>query len=120
MPVDVKTILMYKLLCLVCCAWLLACTNESAPERKDSTTNANASPAAGTSLSTDSEMEILAECVDNAKDNAGNDLDDARAFAVCRCVLSQMQERYPQADSSAIVAYLTDTTQVAEMARKCQ
>jgi hypothetical protein len=109
---------MHKLLLLLCCACFIACNNQSASEKNESSTST--SPAVGTVLSTESEMEILAECVDNAKDNAGNDLDDARAFSVCRCILRQMQERYPNADSTALVNYLTDTTQVAQMAKQCQ
>lgn len=65
-------------------------------------------------------MEILDECIDNAKDNAGNDLDDAKAYSLCRCVLLQMQQKFPNADSSALVAHLRDTTDVVQMARQCQ
>ena len=108
---------MKKLFFLFCCACFIACSNQPAsdPENKN-----NNNPTVLGNLSTESEMEILAGCVDNAKDNAGNDLDDAKAFALCRCVLQEMQKKYPDADSVAIVNYLSDTTQVAELAKKCR
>jgi hypothetical protein len=112
---------MNKLLMLFCATILIACNNEgstTASGNKD--TARNTAAVTTTNLSTETEMEILAECVDNAKDNAGNDLDDARAFALCRCVLVHMQQKYPGADSTALVNYLRDTTQVVQMARECQ
>lgn len=106
---------------LLCTIVLTACTNKaSTPAEANSDTVATRPPIGSTSLSRESELEILDECIANAKDNAGNDLDDARAYALCRCVLLQMQEKHPDADSTALVNYLRDTTQVAQLARECQ
>ena len=109
---------MKKLLFLFCCACFMACSNQPASDTEKN--NTAGSPTVSSTLSTESEMEILAGCVDNAKDNAGNDLDDAKAFALCRCVLQEMQKKYPDADSVALVNHLSDTTQVAELAKKCR
>ena len=111
---------MQKLFFILCCALFIACNNEDTSATVDQNESSRTATSVTTNLSKESEMEILAECVDNAKDNAGNDLDDAKAYALCRCVLLQMQEKYPGADSSALVNYLRDTTQVVQMAEKCQ
>lgn len=106
---------------LFCTVLFAACNNQgstSASDRGD--TARSASAVTTTNLSRESEMEILDECIDNAKDNTGNDLDDSRAYALCRCVLLQMQQKFPGADSSALVAHLRDTTDVVQMAKQCQ
>ena len=106
---------------LLCTALLVACNNEaSTPAEANSDTMGTRPPIGSTSLSRESELQILDECIANAKDNTGNDLDDARAYSLCRCVLLQMQEKYPTADSTALVNYLRDTTQVVQMAKDCQ
>ncbi len=69
-----------------------------------------------TSLPQKSELEILAGCVDNAKANLG----EAKAYALCKCILGQVQQKYPGADSTALINHLNDTTQVAQMAKQCQ
>lgn len=99
-----------------CSILFLACSNSEKSEstRADSANNIAATPA--TRLPEEAELEILAGCVDNAKATLG----DAKAFALCRCVLSQVQEKYPNADSAALIQYLSDTTEVAAMAKKCQ
>ena len=112
---------MNKLMILLCMMVLAACNNEaSTPAETDSDAIGTTPPIGSTSLSRESELQILDECMANAKDNAGNDLDDARAYALCRCVLLQMQEKHPGADSTALVSYLRDTTQVVQMARECR
>jgi hypothetical protein len=112
---------MNKLMILLCTVWFAACNNQaSTPASDRSDTTRNASAITTTNLSTESEMEILDECIANAKDNAGNDLGDEKAYTLCRCVLLQMQQKYPGADSTALVNYLRDTAQVVQMARQCQ
>ena len=112
---------MTKLMILFCTMVLLACNNETSTTAAGSDDSATTKPSIGsTSLSKESELQILDGCIANAKDNAGNDLDDARAYALCRCVLLQMQQKYPGADSTALVNYLRDTTQVVQLARECE
>jgi hypothetical protein len=119
--IAIKKYAMNKLMIFLCTVTLAACNNESsAPAADRNDTVSNTRPVGTTSLSRESELQILDECITNAKDNAGNDLDDARAYALCRCVLLQMQEKYPSADSTALVAHLRDTTDVVQMARQCQ
>jgi hypothetical protein len=112
---------MNKLMMLFCAFVMVACNNQDATPAADQSDTAGTNASINTtSLSRESEMEILDECISNAKDNAGNDLDNARAYSLCRCVLLQMQEKYPGADSTALVNYLRDTTQVVELAKKCE
>lgn len=108
---------MKKLMIFVCTMAFVACNNTASVADRTDTVPA---PIGATSLSKESELEILDECIANAKDNAGNDLDDARAFALCRCVLLQMQQKYPTADSTELVVHLRDTSDVMQMARECQ
>jgi hypothetical protein len=115
-----KHLIMYKVIFLFCCLSFIACSNNesSTPaENKGDTANttSNALPHV-TNLQPESELEVLASCVDNAKAQLG----EQKAFALCKCVLGQVQQKYPGADSTAIVAHLSDTAQVAQMAKQCQ
>ncbi len=108
---------MNKLTFFFCSFLFLACSNPSAEDQgtsKDSAINVAATPA--TRLPEEAELEILAGCVDNAKATLG----DTKAFALCKCVLGQVQKKHPTADSAAIIGYLSDTTEVAAMAKNCQ
>jgi hypothetical protein len=116
-----KRYAMNKLIILFCIVFFAACSNEASTPAGDRKDTARTTASFGsTTLSRESELQILDECIDNAKDNAGNDLDDAKAYALCRCVLLQMQQKYPGADSTALVEHLRDTTHVVQMAQQCQ
>ncbi|HEV7329794.1 MAG TPA: hypothetical protein VGN63_02045 [Flavisolibacter sp.] len=107
---------MIKRICLLVYIFCFSCSNETS---NSATENASTSAAPGgvtQALSKESELEILAGCVDNAKTTLG----DTRAYALCKCVLGQVQEKHPQADSAALIRYLSDTTEVAAMARNCK
>ncbi len=109
---------MNKFLLLACAVVAVACSNEATTgdNRKDTATG-NTSPTVMTSLSTESEMEILEGCVENAK---ASNLDEAKAYSLCRCVLQKVQQKYPGADSSALVDHMSDTTEVREMVEACR
>ena len=107
---------MRKHLCLLVYIFCFSCSNESS---NSATENASATAAPGgvtQALSKETELQILAGCVDNAKATLG----DTKAYALCKCVLGQVQEKHPSADSATLIQYLSDTTEVAAMAKKCK
>jgi hypothetical protein len=107
---------MLKRICLAAYIFCFSCSNENT---STVTENSSASAAPGgvtKTLSKESELEILAECVDNAKATLG----DTQAYALCKCVLGQVQDKYPNADSAALIVHLSDTTEVATMAKTCK
>ena len=106
---------MIKRLCLLVYIFCFSCNNESSKPATENTSAAAPGNVTQT-LSKESELEILAGCVDNARASLG----DAKAYALCKCVLGQVQEKHPDADSAALIRYLSDTTEVAAMAKKCQ
>jgi hypothetical protein len=109
---------MKKLLFFSCAVFVLACNNQSATGESGKDTAArSASPTVMTHLSAESEMEILEGCIDNAK---ASKLDETKAYALCRCVLRQVQEKYPSADSTALVDHMSDSTEMVQMVKKCQ
>ena len=106
---------MIKRFCILVYIFCFSCNNEAS--KTDTNRDSAAAPGSVTnSFSKESELEILASCVDNAKATLG----DAKAYALCKCVLGQVQEKHPTADSAALIRYLSDTTEVAAMAKKCQ
>lgn len=107
---------MLKRLCLLAYIFCFSCSNESSDSASESPTKNTAPGSVTQAFSTESELEILASCVDNAKATLG----DAKAYALCKCVLGQVQQKHPTADSAALIRYLSDTAEVAAMAKKCQ
>lgn len=112
-----KLITMHKLLFFLCSLFFIACNNNqsSAPAAEKNAAKSS-NPIHMTSLSEKSELEILSGCVDNAKANLG----EAKAYSLCKCILGQVQQKHPGADSSALVTHLSDTAEVAQMAKQCQ
>lgn len=106
---------MIKRFCILLYIFCFSCSNDTS-QTANSKDSAVTPGAVTNSFSKESELEILASCVDNAKATLG----DANAYALCKCVLGQVQEKYPSADSAALIRYLSDTTEVAAMARKCR
>jgi hypothetical protein len=106
------------LILLFCSFLFVACSNNqsSAPANKQGAVSTTATSNKATSLSRESEMEILDECIDNAKATLGAE----KSYALCRCILRQVQEKHPGADSTALVTHLSDTAEVAQMAQKCK
>ena len=107
---------MFKRFCLALYIFCFSCSNEAS---NTATEKAYASAAPGgvtRTLSKESELEIIGECVDNAKATLG----DTQAYALCKCVLGQVQDKYPNADSAALIMHLSDTTEVAAMAKACK
>ncbi|WP_162944598.1 hypothetical protein [Flavisolibacter nicotianae] len=109
---------MYKLIFLLSGLFLLACNNQSATteSKKDS---AAALTAAGDTSQTGMDrnaLEFLAPCVDNAKVRLG----EQQAYVLCKCIYGQVQQKYPNADSATLLSHLSDTTEVAQMARNCK
>lgn len=106
---------MHKQIFLFCSLLLLACTNRTAAPANDSTSPAASSDTTGQRMS-ESEMAFLSGCVDNAKSLYG----EAQAFALCKCILEQVQQKFPNADSATLITHLSDTTEVARMAQQCR
>lgn len=104
------------LILLLCTFLFIACNNQSSePATKQGAVSTTAT-AGKTTLSRESEMEILDECIDNAKATLGAE----KSYALCSCILRQVQEKHPGADSTALVDHLSDTAQVAQMAQQCK
>lgn len=107
---------MLKRLCLFAYIFCFSCSNESSESASESPSTSAAPGSVTQAFSTESELEILASCVDNAKTTLG----DTKAYALCKCVLGQVQQKHPNADSAALIRYLSDTAEVAAMAQKCK
>ena len=106
---------MHKLLFFLCSLLALACTNRAA------NTGSETNDSTGTVSTTvkppmnEDEMRFLSGCVENAKIR----YTEAQAFTLCKCMLAQVQQRYPSADSATILQHLSDTAEVAKMVRNC-
>ena len=107
---------MIKRIFLLAYIFCFSCSNESSGPGTENASTTAAPGGITQALSKESELEILAGCVDNAKTTLG----DAKAYALCKCVLGQVQEKYPSADSAALIRYLNDTTEVAAMVKNCR
>lgn len=107
---------MTKRLFLLFYIFCFSCTEQASKNDNNNDNSKATTNNAAQSLPKENAMEILAGCVDNAKANLG----EAKAFAMCNCVLEQVQKKYPGADSTAIVMHLSDTAEVARMAKDCQ
>ncbi|HEU4634147.1 MAG TPA: hypothetical protein VFS22_09195 [Flavisolibacter sp.] len=64
--------------------------------------------------SKEEENEFLLGCVDSAKVK----MDEAAAFAQCKCILAQLKENFPNMDSAAPA--LMDVKRVAAYVEKCK
>ena len=62
---------------------------------------------------TEEEKQYLADCVNNAKPR----LNDTAAYAYCKCVLQQLKQKFPTADSAAVVL---DSAMAAQLAANCK
>lgn len=107
---------MQKLLFLFCGLCLLACTNQSSDTagNKDSAANGAATNATGT-LTNDA-LSFLSPCVDNAKASLG----EQQAYALCKCMYNQVQQQHPNEDSTTLLKHLSDTAEVASLAKNCK
>lgn len=61
-------------------------------------------------------MLFIDGCVENAKGQLG----EPQSFALCKCILGQVKEKFSAADSVAIAQYLSDTTRIAGLMRNCK
>ena len=64
--------------------------------------------------SKEEEGDFLYGCMESVK----GQLDEQKAYAYCKCLLSKAQQRFPTLDSAEIV--LADTTQAAELSKACK
>jgi hypothetical protein len=104
---------MQKILFLLCTIMIVACTNRTATSGNaaDSTTTTAANPPLN-----EEEMRFLSGCVENAKTR----YTEAQSFTLCKCMLTQVQHKYPSADSATLLQHLSDTAEVAQMIRNCR
>jgi len=64
--------------------------------------------------SEEDEKEFLSGCIENT----GGKMDEATAYANCKCVLDQLKRSFPNMDSAANV--LMDTAKAATFAARCK
>jgi len=105
---------MQKIIFLLCTIMIVACTNRTATSGNtaaDSTTTTAANPPLN-----EEEMRFLTGCVENAKTR----YTEAQSFVLCKCMLTQVQQKYPSADSATLLQHLSDTAEVAQMIRNCR
>lgn len=105
---------MQKLLLLFCSIAFSACNNQSSSTGENKDTVAK-STTTNVALNADA-MSFLAPCVDNAKAN----LSEEDAYALCKCVYAQVQQKHPNEDSTTLLEHLSDTAEVRQMAANCK
>jgi hypothetical protein len=100
-----RTILFFALL-------LVACNNNSTSSSKenDSSTVSNNKTLSG--WSKEDENNFLHECIETSKAKYGEDT----AFRVCNCALKQVEQKYPSADSAAVM----DSTEALGYIKNCR
>lgn len=109
-----KTTRMRNAFILACCLLTLACTNQSSAPAGTPDAATLKTPAAG--WTKEREMEFLADCVENAESNYA----EPQAYALCKCMMGQVQQRFPAADSATLAVHMSDTALILQMIRSCQ
>jgi hypothetical protein len=103
---------MYKTFFLAAIVLMMACNNDT---KEAKTLNENGSAQTKThTWPQEDEQEFLDDCIGNA----GAKMQEAAAYANCKCVLNELKKTFPNLDSAA--SALTDTAQVAAFTAKCQ
>lgn len=95
---------MYTLVIL----FMTACNTAPESSRK------NESQTKSYTWSVEEEREFLSGCVDSATIK----MDEAAAFAQCKCILTQLKQSYPSMDSAAPA--LMDVKKVAALVENCK
>lgn len=97
------------------CLVFLACNNSTTE-----TTTVKDTAAKGTTVSKnwtpEEELEFVGPCVENAKARFG----EAKAYAYCKCIFQQVNTKYSNLDSAALMDKLSDTAEIAQMAKNCE
>ncbi len=105
---------MIKLILLFSCFILFACNNSSKESSgKDTVSKDNPKITIGNWTNED-EMEFIDGCVSNAENRLGKE----KAFLYCKCVFTQVKANYASMDSATMVK-LSDTTEIAKLAKNC-
>jgi len=107
---------MMKTTLLCCCLFFFACKNQSNTPATDADNTKTKTSATQNAAATNDDMEFLSGCVDNAKQLYS----EADAFVLCKCMLGQVKEKYPNADSATIMQHFSDSTEVKKMVQKCK
>lgn len=102
---------MFKIILGMVVSVLIAC-NTGPDSGKDS--QKDSSTVKGYSWPVNEENEFLSGCVDSAKLK----MDEAAAFAQCKCILKQLKQLYPSMDSAAPA--LMDIKRVAAFVENCK
>jgi hypothetical protein len=111
-----KPIAMYKLLFLLSGLFLLACNNQSSTAGGKADSQKNTAANLTANWSKEREMNFLSDCVENARTL----YNETQGYALCKCMLGQVQRKYPTADSAALLQHLSDTAEVAKMIKDCK
>ncbi len=105
---------MNKIILALFCFLLFACANNSTDtSAKDSVSKDSVKTMAG-NWSKEDEMEFIDDCVVNAEGRLGKE----KAYTYCKCIFSQVKEKYADMDSATIVK-LQDTTEIIRLAKNC-
>jgi hypothetical protein len=106
---------MSKLFFLLFILILAKACNSNSPKVDTSNTGAVKQDSIATKYTwtSDEEKQYLADCVNNAKPR----LSDTAAYAYCKCVLEQLKQKFPTADSASAVL---DSTMAAQLAANCK
>ena len=107
---------MCKIYSLFLLAALLACNNGPNKTRESKTAADTAGQTTATKYTWQEteEQEFLSGCVDSAKIK----VNEATAFAQCKCILTQLKQRFPSMDSASPA--LMDVKYVAQLAANCK
>jgi hypothetical protein len=113
--VPTKLFVMQKTFFLFCGFFLLACNNQSstADNKGDSTTTGTTT---GTAALDADALSFISPCVESAKALHG----EQGAYTLCKCLYGQVQQKYPNADSTSLRQHMTDTAEVAQMVQNCK
>jgi major membrane immunogen (membrane-anchored lipoprotein) len=103
---------MYKTFFLAAIVLLMACNNDT-KEAKSVNENGNTQAKSFTWPQED-EQEFMDDCIENTDAK----MQEAAAFANCKCVLNELKKTFPNLDSAANA--LTDTARVAAFTAKCK
>jgi hypothetical protein len=103
---------MFRIILAVVLVTIVSCN--TGPESGKKNSQKDSSAVKGYNWSSEEENEFLSGCVDSAKVK----MDEAAAFAQCKCILTQLKQNYPNMDSAAPA--LMDVKRVADFVEKCK
>lgn len=110
---------MYKIIFFLAVVGFTACKSKPATTPAGTgkkSTNDSSLTTVPSQWSGEEENQFMDNCVANALTRYNND--QKKAFSYCKCVLTQVQQRFPVADSAD--ALMQDTVQMAAILQRCK